>query len=289
MSTPKPASTSPAAVRRVAKLSLVLTGLLALATILCELCQRLPLEWSISVCKAVCPHLDASIVRGIALIILLVLVGAQRRVHKLDGSNINEGSAAGIVGRYRQLKSGAAAGGSVAPAPLGGPVQTADEVAAAVARGIALAKAEEKEAARAKQVNARFHETDKSAVRAFMSKQSVFAALSLFLLKAVSTHLPPVFPKSLEQWIYVASAGGFLFTLLTVLAAIQTYSTYVRIQWDEGSSIELLNKGRRFDEASFYALTISLLAVLCAYQPWAALVTLPAFGMLMYRYYFFRA
>jgi hypothetical protein len=192
----------------------------------------------------------------------------------------------GVKGRYQRLRARTVPVLS-AHAPLGGQTLTPDGVALAVAHGIALAREKEKHAALVKQPVARFHETDKSAIRAFMTKQSIFAAISLFLLKAVSTRLPPVFPDNYRDLLYVTAAGGFLVTLLIVLAAIQTYSTYVRIQWDDASGIALLIKGRHFDEQSFYWLTFSLLVALCAYQPWAALIAMPVFGHFMYRYYFF--
>jgi hypothetical protein len=288
MAEAEPAKTAPTAARPIAKSILLITGLLAIAMAGCAFYQHVPPDWPIGNCRKICPQLDDSKARVIAFIILVVLVATEMLVHRLDKLGVNGGPAAGIVGRYRQLSSLAAAEKSAAPTPLENVTQTAEQMAAVVARGIVLANENEKNAAREKQERARFHETDKSAVRAFMSKQSVFAALSLFLLKAVSTKLPPGFPCTFQECLYVLSAGGFLVTLLTVLAAIQTYSTYVRIQWDDASGIELLKKGRRFDEVSFYALTISLLVALCAYQPWAALVTLPLFGTLMYKYYFFK-
>jgi len=240
---------------------------------------------------------EATMVGGIAVILLALLAATQWLVHHLDRQNGKAGQKGrGIVGRYASMRLQAKLGEE--KSQLAGPPQATAAassaagtepgalVASVVAQAIALAKENEKNAARRKLLNAAFHETDKSAIRAFMTKQSIFAALTLFLLKAISTKLPTAFPDTFREWLYVASAAGFLVTLLTVLVAIQTYSTYVRIQWDEQSGNELLRKGRELDEGSFYALTISLLVALCAYQPWAALVAIPALGMLLYKYYF---
>lgn len=237
-------------------------------------------------------------VAGIAVTLLALLAATQWLVHHLDRRNGRAGQKGrGIVGRYWSMRSQAKPGGQ--KAQLAAPPQTTAAASSAagtepgalfasvVAQAIALAKEDEKNAAREKLVKADFHETDKSAIRAFMTKQSIFAALTLFLLKAIAPKLPTAFPDTLPEWLYVAAATGFLVTLLAVLVAIQTYSTYVRIQWDEQSGIELLKKGRELDEGSFYALTISLLVALCAYQPWAALVAIPTLGILLYKYYFF--
>lgn len=120
-----------------------------------------------------------------------------------------------------------------------------------------------------------------------MTKQSIFAAMTLFLLKAVSSKLPRGVPSTFTELLYVVSAGGFLFALLIVLVAIQTYSTYVRFLWEDTPGNELLKKGRELDEWSFYLMTFSLLVALCAYQPWVALIAIPVFGALMFKYYFF--
>ena len=282
---------SPTTVRWIAEAILAMSGLLALLIIVCEASQLGLFTWPIGYCGEACTRLDEGKVRWIAAIMLAVLVVTQWLVHRLD-ELIGEQKvlAAGIVGRYRQLPSPPSTE-SAPPAPSEDTIQSVELTAATVACGIALAKANERDTALALRKSARFHETDKSAVRAFISKQSIFAALTLFLLKDVSTKLPSIasmLPLTLQKFLYVASAFGFLFTLLTVLAAIQTYSTYVRIQWDETTGIALLKKGRRFDEMSFYLLTVSLLVVLCAYQPSAALITMPVFGVLLYKYYFFK-
>ncbi|MBW8305686.1 MAG: hypothetical protein K0M46_02290 [Thiobacillus sp.] len=241
----------------------------------------------------------ATMVGGIAVALLALLAATQWLVHRLDKRNGKAGqNGRGIVGRYWSMRSQAEPGDK--KAQLAAPPQAAAAAASSaagtepgalfasvIAQAIALAKEDEKNAARRKLQNADFHETDKSAIRAFMTKQSIFAALTLFLLKAISPKLPTGFPDTFPEWLYVAAAAGFLVTLLAVLVAIQTYSTYVRIQWDEKSGIELLKKGRELDEGSFYALTISLLVALCAYQPWAALVAIPTLGILLYKYYFF--
>lgn len=241
---------------------------------------------------------EATMVGGIAVTLLAFLAATQWLVHRLDRQNGKAGQKGrGIVGRYWSMRVQAEPGDkkaqlaapprATAAASSAAGTEPGALVASVVAQAIALAKEDEKNAARRKLLKAAFHETDKSAIRAFMTKQSIFAALTLFLLKAISPKLPTAFPDTLPEWLYVASAAGFLYTLLAVLVAIQTYSTYVRIQWDEQSGIELLKKGRELDERSFYALTISLLVALCAYQPWAALVAIPALGMLLYKYYFF--
>lgn len=239
---------APAAARRVAKMILTLTVLLVLALVAYQGCRQFAARLPNFECLQVLPDVGDTTARGIASGILLVLVAVQFWVHAQDSNVQNRAEEEdGVKGRYKRL----------------------------------LAQAEEKEKA------ARLHETDKSAIRAFMTKQAIFAAITLAFLKAVSTRLPPVFPGNFKELLYVAAAGGFLVTLLTVFAAIQTYSTYVRIQWDEASGITLLRRGRRFDEQSFYWLTCSLLVALCAYQPWAALIAMPVFGHLMYKYYFF--
>lgn len=241
---------------------------------------------------------EATMVGGIAVILLALLAATQWLVHRLDRRNGKAGQKGlGIVGRYWSMRSPpepgdkkaqlAAPPQATAAASSAAGTEPGALVASVVAQAIALAKEDEKNAARRKLVYADFHETDKSAIRAFMTKQSIFAALTLFLLKAISPKLPTAFPDTFPEWLYVAAATGFLVTLLAVLVAIQTYSTYVRIQWDEQSGIELLKKGRELDEGSFYALTISLLVALCAYQPWAALVAIPTLGILLYKYYFF--
>jgi hypothetical protein len=278
---------APAAARRWAKRILTLTVLLVLALVASQVGRQLSARWPLFDCLQVLPDIGDTMVRAIASFILLVLVAVQARVHALDSKVENRPQEEdGVKGRYQRLLARTAPVPS-AHAPLGGQTLTPDGVALAVAHGIALAREKEKHAAVLKLPVARFHETDKSAIRAFMTKQSIFAAISLFLLKAVSTRLPPLFPGNYQDVLYVMAAGGFLVTLLIVLAAIQTYSTYVRIQWDEASGIALLRKGRRFDEHSFYWLTCSLLVALCAYQPWAALMAMPVFGHLMYKYYFF--
>jgi hypothetical protein len=239
---------APAAARRVAKIILTLTVLLALALVASHVGRQLSARWPYFECLQVLPDIGDTTVRMIASGILLVLVAVQFWVHAQDRNVQNRAEEEdGVKGRHKRL----------------------------------LAQAEEKKKA------ARLYETDKSAIRAFMTKQAIFAAITLALLKAVSTRLPPVFPGDFKELLYVAAAGGFLVTLLTVFAAIQTYSTYVRVQWDDASGIALLRKGRRFDEHSFYGLTCSLLVALCAYQPWAALIAMPVFGHLMYKYYFF--
>lgn len=208
------------------------------------------------------PSIEGTHAGWFASSILLLLAIAQFLVHRRDRRRARPATPPcrpGIISRYRLLRL----------------------------RGKAQLKADSGNAALQAQVAAAFHETDKSAIRAFMTKQSIFAALLLFLLKAVSGKLPAGVPGSLAECLYVVSAGGFLAALLTVLVAIQTYSTYVRIQWDAAAGNELLKKGREMDQLSFYLLSISLLAALCAYHPWAALVAVPAFGALMLRYYFF--
>jgi hypothetical protein len=279
---------APAAARRVAKIILTLTVLIAVALVAYQVGRQLSARWSLFDCLEGLPDIEDTTVRVVASFILFALVAAQFWVHAQDENVQNRPEDEdGVKGRYKRLREQAA---PVPPAhaPLGGQTLTPDGVAAAVAHGIALAKEKEKHAAGLKLLAARFHETDKSAIRAFMTKQAIFAAITLALLKAVSTRLPSVFPGNFKELLYVMAAGGFLVTLLIVLAAIQTYSTYVRIQWDDASGIALLRKGREFDEHSFYWLTCSLLVALCAYQPWAALIAMPVFGRVMYRYYFFR-
>lgn len=238
---------APAAARRWAKRVLTLTVLLVLALAASQVGRQLSARWPLFDCRQVLPDVGDTTVRAIASGILLVLVAVQFWIHAQDRNVLNRAEEDDGVKGRYQRLLA-----RTAPVPA-----------------------------------ARFHETDKSAIRAFMTKQSIFAAISLFLLKAVSTRLPPVFPGSYQDVLYVMAAGGFLVTLLIVLAAIQTYSTYVRIQWDDASGIALLRKGREFDEHSFYWLTCSLLVALCAYQPWAALIAMPVFGHLMYKYYFF--
>lgn len=278
---------APAATRRWAKVSLWIIVLIVSGLVVYQGGRQLLAHWPLFESLKILPSLEETMVRVIASLILFALVAEQFWVHAQDRNVQNRPEEEdGVKGRYRRLLARAA---PVPPAhaPLGGQTLTPDGVALAVAHGVALAKEKEKHAAGLKLLAARFHETDKSAIRAFMTKQSIFAAIALFLLKAVSTRLPPVFPGSYQELLYAMAAGGFLVTLLTVLAAIQTYSTYVRIQWDEASGIALLRKGRQFDEHSFYWLTCSLLLALCAYQPWAALIAMPVFGHLMYKYYFF--
>lgn len=241
---------------------------------------------------------EATVAGFIAVTLLVLLAATQGLVHYLDRQDGKAGQKGrGIVGRYESMRLQAKLAeeksqlpvpprATVAASSAGG-TEPGALVASVVAQAIALAKENEKNVARRKRLDASFHETDKSAIRAFMTKQSILAALTLFLLKAISPQLPTAFPGSLREVLYVASAAGFLVTLLIVLVAIQTYSIYVRIQWDEQPGNELLRKGRKLDERSFYVLTISLLVALCAYQPWAALVAIPALGMLLYEYYFF--
>ena len=294
-SLPMPSRTVfPKATRWLARSSLALSVLIALGALACKAYPQLPLGWLLGHCRATCPALDATTASQIALIILVGLSLVGGIVHFLDRLGVAEERGAGIVGRFARLASLAARTESAEPAPPTA-AETTNRLAAAIASGLALASENEKTAARAKQRRACFHETDKSAIRAFLTKQSIFAALCLFLLKAVSSKLPTALPHSYQecinafpQCLYVFAAGGFLIALLTVLVAVQTYSTYVRIQWDEQSANELLKKGREFDELSFYALSFSLLLALCAYQPWAALIAIPAFGILMYKYYFFK-
>lgn len=278
---------APAAARRVAKIILTLTVLLALALVAPHVGRQLSARWPLFDCLQVLPDIGDTTVRAFAFGILLVLVAVQFWVHAQDKNVQNRPEKEdGVIGRYQRLLARTGPVPS-AHAPLGGQTLTPDGVALAVAHGIALAREKEKHDALLKQPVASFHETDKSAIRAFMTKQAIFAAITLALLKAVSTRLPPVFPGDFKELLYVTAAGGFLVTLLTVFAAIQTYSTYVRIQWDDASGIALLIKGRHFDEQSFYGLTFSLLVALCAYQPWAALIAMPVFGHLLYNYYFF--
>jgi len=238
---------APAAARRVAKTILTLTVLLALALVASHVGSQLSARLPYFECLQVLPDVEDTTASRIASGILFVLVLAQFWVHAQDRNVQN-----------RPEKEDGVIGRYQRLLARTGPVPVA-----------------------------RFHETDKSAIRAFMTKQAIFAAITLALLKAVSTRLPPVFPGDFKELLYVTAAGGFLVTLLTVFAAIQTYSTYVRVQWDDASGIALLIKGRRFDEQSFYGLTWSLLVALCAYQPWAALIAMPVFGLLMYKYYFF--
>lgn len=208
--------------------------------------------------QSVLRSVDGDLARAVASGILLLLVFVQFLVHRLDRRGKN--GTLGIISRFDWVN-----------------LHGEDQL-----------KTDSENTALQAQVAAAFHETDKSAIRAFMTKQSIFGALLLFLLKAVAGKLPAGVPDGLAEWLYVLAAGGFLAALLTVLVAIQIYSTYVRIQWDATAGNELLKKGREMDELSFYALSISLLAALCAYHPWAALVAVPTFGALMLRYYFFR-
>lgn len=262
MSETEPANPSCCDVRFLAKMALIGTGLVALATIALKAAQLLLLNCTLY--PAALPVIETTHARWIAFGVLVILVLVQVGVHKLDrrhGKRVNAKlpTGLGIIGRFEWRR----------------------------AQGRILHESHAENAPLKKQVSAAFHETDKSSVRAFMTKQSIFAALTLFLLKAVSNKLPSAFPNSGTEVLYIVSAAGFLGTLLTVLVAVQIYSTYVRIQWDEQGGNELLKKGREMDEWSFYALTSSILVALCAYQPWAALIAIPGFGILMHRYYFF--
>lgn len=210
---------------------------------------------------------EATSINGIAFLLLGILFIVQAGVHALDKRRAENDKGAtppqglGIAGRHRWML-----------------FQATEK----------YKQAETKDANLQKQIDAKFHETDKGAIRAFMTKQSIFAALTLFLLKAVSAKLPAALPHTLTEWLYVLAAGGFLLALLIVLVAIQTYSTYVRFQWDDTPGNALLKKGRQLDEWSFYLMSFSLLVALSAYQPWVALIVIPVFGTLMYRYYFFQ-
>jgi hypothetical protein len=261
MSEPEQTKPSCCDVRSLARLALVLSGLAALGAIALKALQQPALGFLRL--EAALPDIGTTNARWIALILLVALVGTQVLVHKADRRNGKRASAAstglGIIGRFEWRRT----------------------------QGRNLLNQNASDTALKKQVAAAFHETDKSSVRAFMTKQSIFAALTLFLLKAVSSKLPAGFPGTGTEALYMASAAGFLATLLTVLVAIQIYSSYVRIAWDEEGGNELLKKGREMDEWSFYSLTLSILLALCAYQPWAALVAIPGFGILMHRYYFF--
>lgn len=228
--------------------------------------------------RKACPHVqnlcsilyqivhDATLTNGIAFLLLGLLYVVQAGVHALDKQRAENNKSAtpakglGIAGRHRWML-----------------FQATEKYEQATTKDATLQK----------QIDAKFHETDKGAIRAFMTKQSIFAALTLFLLKAVSAKLPPALPQTLTELLYVLAGGGFLLTLLIVLVAIQTYSTYVRFQWDEKPGNALLKKGRQLDEWSFYLMSFSLLVALSAYQPWVALIVIPVFGTLMYKYYFF--
>ena len=136
-----------------------------------------------------------------------------------------------------------------------------------------------------------FHIEDRGAIRAFVTKQSIFAALSMFLIGQISSGLQTDFlvfnAKNFSFWLKIFSAGGFLAVLLIVLVSIQIYSSYLRIDWCASERKILLRKGRKLDELSFYTLTISILIGLCAYQPLASLIAIPLFGWLLFYYYFF--
>lgn len=293
--------------RGISKAALEFVAVVAFGTVIVQVCSLAPCATTIVDLGRAIADFVGSKTHLIAVVLLLILVLVQFIVHRLDKSGVAKPwlipsepkpPGEGIVGRYYWLcasgcsaasgGTGAAGKGLVYGKAIKWRGLTLAKLAEAVAEGLAQAQGKNNQAELQKQVKASFHETDKSAIRAFMTKQSIFAALSTFLLGAVSRKLPAQFPSTLVDWIYVGSAGGFLLTLLIVLVSIQTYSIYVRIRWDESSGNQLLVKGRQFDEGSFYCLTISLLLGLCAYQPWAALVAIPVFGWLMRKYYFFK-
>lgn len=129
---------------------------------------------------------------------------------------------------------------------------------------------------------------DPQVTQGLLSKQSIFTAIAVALLIAVvsalvSDHALLVQKRSVLWAIAVA----MVVTLLLAMASITCYTHALQFQWQEHYGAALVRTGSKFDMASFYLLSGSLLLGAALWQAWATYVLGLLYAVLLYWYYFF--
>lgn len=127
-------------------------------------------------------------------------------------------------------------------------------------------------------------------VQGLLSKQAVFTALAVALLVTVAgallfsaIPLPPA-----KRWLLGSVAVALVLTLLLALTSITCYTHALQFQWQDEYGKALVRLGSKFDGASFYLLSGSLLLAAALWRPWATYAFGLLFALLLYQYYFFR-
>lgn len=132
-----------------------------------------------------------------------------------------------------------------------------------------------------------FLDLDKGVVSAFITKQSIFAALALGLLAALGQLHDTAVGSAPVDGVYYLALGCLLISLVTVLVSIECYSSVLRYHWPTEDRVDLLLKARGLDAWSFYLLVLGLLlGVSVGYPVIAALLTAAFTGLLVRRFYF---
>lgn len=194
------------------------------------------------------PHIGNAL-RVTVLVEIGVAFGGIWLVHRLDETGI------GLIGRYRNFA------GLKAPDPDTAPQRL--------------------------WLRAAFLESDKGAVGAFITKQSIFAALAVALIGALYGAGEPDRLHGVAVPCYYGSLLVTLTSLVTVLVSIECYSSVLRYHWPVLHRTDLLIKARTLDGWSFYLLVLGLLLGVTVRYPAIAAPVIFAFTWLLVRWFYF--
>jgi hypothetical protein len=138
--------------------------------------------------------------------------------------------------------------------------------------------------------------TDPAIISAIMTRQSIHIAISLGLLVVMTQNrlLSPGTSLTLSSLLgnfrlFVAwiVAAGFSMCVMLILVSALCHDYSCRFGWKRETQRDLLRKGLKLDNWSWYTFTVSLILGIALVSPFLCILMNAVYGFLLNYYYFF--